>query len=138
MLFVAVALFPVSSGVTRVGGLVLFFIVWFGLIFLAWCRRALSLWWHDCTAKALGETHDGLTGHQLNTASLNKLDHSKILPVDLAVTRSGVHIMAYLGGDTWIEADPGVGRVITVLVPTIDNLWCDTSMTIVRWNVLSQ
>lgn len=101
-------------------------------------RRALSLWWNDCSASVLGEARDGLTAHLLDTPSVNKLDHSKILPGDLAVTTSGVHIMAYLGGNTWIEADPGVGRVISVPVPTKDNPWFDTSMKIVRWSVLSQ
>ena len=223
VLFVAVALYPASYRFTRAGGLLLFFVVWFGLIFLCWhrravryslfgvtffsagflalparslpaadslrsdyvaglrrydgvtyywggespkgidcsglirrglidsmflrgfrtfdpglVRRALSLWWHDCTASALGEPHDGLTVHLLDTPSVNKLDHSKILPGDLAVTSSGVHIMAYLGNNTWIEADPGVGRVITVPVPAKDNSWFDTSMKIVRWSVLSK
>ena len=101
-------------------------------------RRALSLWWHDCTASVLGEARDGLTVHLLDTPSVNKLDQSKVLPGDLAVTSSGVHIMAYLGNNTWIEADPGVGRVISVPVPVKDNSWFDTSMKIVRWSILSQ
>ncbi|MEQ1860347.1 MAG: hypothetical protein ABMA13_10455 [Chthoniobacteraceae bacterium] len=98
-------------------------------------RRALSLWWHDTTASALGQQHAGLTVHLLDTPSVNQLDHSKVLPGDLAVTRSGVHIMAYLGDNRWIEADPGVGRVITVPAPTNDNEWFRTPMNIVRWTV---
>lgn len=100
-------------------------------------RRALSLWWHDCTAAVLGEAQDGLTVHLLDTPSINELDHARILPGDLAVTSSGVHVMAYLGNDTWIEADPGVGRVISVPVPAKDNSWFGSSMKIVRWSVLS-
>ena len=101
-------------------------------------RRALSLWWNDCTASVLGEARDGVTVHVLDTPSVNKLDHSKILPGDLAVTSSGVHIMAYLGGNVWIEADPGVGRVISVPAPVPDNPWFDTSMKIVRWSILAK
>src|SRR5204863_6746506 len=41
VLFVAVWLFPVSNGITRATDLVLFFIVWFGLIGMCWRRRAL-------------------------------------------------------------------------------------------------
>jgi len=101
-------------------------------------RRAFSLWWHDTTASALGQRHDGLTVHLLDTPSINQLDHSKVLPGDLAVTRSGVHIMAYLGDRQWIEADPGAGRVITVAVPASDNSWFSTPMNVVRWSVFSQ
>ncbi len=100
-------------------------------------RRSLSLWWHDCTANVLGEAHDGFTVHLLDTPTVNKLDHSKILPGDLAVTSGGSHIMAYIGNNTWIEADPGVGRVITVQVPSNDNPWFHTPMKIVRWSILS-
>jgi hypothetical protein len=100
-------------------------------------RQAFSLWWNDCTARVLGEARDGRTLHLLDTPSLNQLDHASVLPGDLAVTRSGVHVMAYLGRDTWIEADPGVGRVISVPVPAKDNTWFDAPMKIVRWSHLS-
>ena len=100
-------------------------------------RRALWLWWHDCTARDLGGARDGFTIRLLETPGINQLDHSRILPGDLAVTENGVHVMAYLGSDTWIEADPVVGRVISVPVPASDNLWFNTPMRIVRWGVLS-
>jgi len=99
-------------------------------------RRALWLWWHDCSARDLGDGH-GLTTPLLSTPSINALDHTKILPGDLAVTQDGVHVMAYLGEKTWIEADPGVGRVITVTVPVQGNEWFRAPMKIVRWTVLS-
>jgi len=98
---------------------------------------ALSLWWHDTTARVLGQQNDELTVRLLDTPSVNQLDHSGILPGDLAVTRNGVHVMAYLGDSRWIEADPGVGRVITVHVPAEDNEWFRVPMSIVRWSVLS-
>src|SRR5687768_17150828 len=43
MILVAVWLFPVSNRMTRVAGLGLFFVVWFGLIGLCWRPRALRL-----------------------------------------------------------------------------------------------
>jgi hypothetical protein len=99
-------------------------------------RRAIGLWWHDCTASALGDQHRNLTVRVLDTPSVNVLDHSKILPGDLAVTRSGIHVMAYLGNNRWIEADPGAGSVITVTAPSADNSWFQTPMNIVRWSIL--
>jgi hypothetical protein len=218
---VALALLPVSYGITRLASLVLVFAVWFGLIALVWrhsairlallgmtvltagflalpsrsipasdvlradyvaalrhydgvsyywggesslgidcsglirrglidallrrgvrtfdaglVRRAISLWWHDCSASALGSQHRGLTVQLFDTPSLNVLDHSKVLPGDLAVTTGGVHIMAYLGDRRWIEADPGPGRVIMVTAPSTDNPWFASSMHIVRWSIL--
>ncbi len=99
-------------------------------------RQAIGLWWHDCTANALGEQHRRLTVHVLDTPSINALDHSKVLPGDLAVTTGGIHVMAYLGSNRWIEADPGAGRVITVSAPSHDNSWFHSPMNIVRWSIL--
>lgn len=99
-------------------------------------RDAADLWWHDCTASALGAGERDQTVPVLDTPSVNALDTSNILPGDLAVTSNGIHIMAYLGENRWIEADPGAGRVITVRVPSRDNGWFDTPMRIVRWKKL--
>ncbi len=98
-------------------------------------RQALALWWRDCTADDLGRGGRGLTVPVLETSSLNQLDHSRVLPGDLAVTRSGIHILAYLGDRQWIEADPSKGRVIMLAAPA-DNLWFDGPMNIVRWRIL--
>jgi len=100
-------------------------------------RRSLWLWWHDCSASDLGEGH-GLTTPLFSAASINAVDHTKILPGDLAVTAGGVHVMAYLGDRTWIEADPNVGRVITATVPVQGNDWFQVPVKIVRWDVLSR
>jgi hypothetical protein len=101
-------------------------------------RRSISLWWNDCTANALGEGYDELTTHVLDTTSLNELDHTKVLPGDLAVTSNGIHIMAYLGEQEWIEADPDVGRVIVARVPVAENYWFETRMRVMRWSVLAR
>lgn len=97
-------------------------------------RYAIWVWWHDCTAQDFGEGH-GLTTRLSTTPSLNALDNSKILPGDLAVTRSGVHIMAFLGDNVWIEADPDIGHVVCVSVPSERNPWFHEPMVIVRWKI---
>jgi len=99
-------------------------------------RYALWLWWHDCTASDLGEERSRLTIHVADTPSLNELDHSRILPGDLAVTAGGSHVMAYLGDKIWIEADPGIGRVVTASAPSETNIWFGEPMRIVRWKIL--
>jgi hypothetical protein len=99
-------------------------------------RENFSLWWHDSSAKAMGEGYRGLTLPVLETRSLNELDYTRIEPGDIAVTSSGLHVMAYLGNREWIEADPKEGRVIRVQVPAKDNVWFDMSMRIMRWRIL--
>lgn len=97
-------------------------------------RQAFRVWWNDCTAREFGSGR-GYTNLLCSTPSINELDHTKILPGDLAVTSDGVHIMAYLGDNTWIEADPGLEQVVTVSVPSTDNVWFKLPMNIVRWKI---
>jgi len=84
-------------------------------------RYSLSLWWHDSTAKALGNEYRHQTRRMFSVGSINELDQNRVLPGDIAVTVSGVHVLAYLGSEQWIEADPSVGKVITVPVPAAQN-----------------
>ena len=101
-------------------------------------RYSLWLWWHDCTAKALGEQYCGLTLHLFDAASLNSLDSSRLLPGDIAVASDGVHTMAYVGDNRWIEADPEKERVVSVIVPSSDNVWFQSPMNILRWTILQR
>lgn len=95
-------------------------------------RKALSMIWHDRTAMSLGEGADGLT-HRLREAdSINSLDHTGIAPGTLAVTRNGVHILAYVGGGKWIQASPGEGRVLTQKIPSADP-WYHTPVMLIQW-----
>lgn len=100
-------------------------------------RHALFLWWNDCTAKVLGEARDGRTVGLFEAPSINAIDHSKVVPGDMAVTQDGLHILAYLGSQQWIEADPIVGRVITVSVPDPSNPWFKAPVRVVRWQILA-
>jgi hypothetical protein len=67
---------------------------------------------------------------------INLLDHATFQPGDLAVTDSGIHVLAYLGDQTWIEADPGVEKVILAKSPSQDNAWLSSPVKIVRWKLL--
>ena len=99
-------------------------------------RHAIWVWWNDRSAADFGSGKD-MTTRQFTVKSINDLDSSRLLPGDLAVTANGAHIMAYLGSNTWIEADPGLHKVISETAPANDNGWFQTRMNIVRWNILS-
>ena len=60
----------------------------------------------DTTASELGKGHDRGTIHVMTCSSLNHLDSTSLLPGDMAVTTSRIHVMAYLGRNKWIGAAP--------------------------------
>ena len=98
-------------------------------------RDALSLWFHDSSARAFRDGYRGWTVELFRAASVESADHSRLRPGDLAVTADGIHIMAYLGNRTWIEADPGANKVIELALPT-DNSWFKVPVVFVRWKWL--
>lgn len=103
-------------------------------------RSALAMWWHDCSARSLGEEYRGWTQRLFTAPKLNDLDYTRLQPGDIAVTTGGQHCMAYLGRKTWIEADPSalVGdKVIEVTIPS-KNAWFSTPMQILRWREMEK
>jgi hypothetical protein len=99
-------------------------------------RLGLSVWWHDCTARDLGQGYRGMTIPILTAPSVNAIDQSAIQAGDLAVTASGVHVLAFIGNSTWIEADPTAHRVLIVRVPEPANGWFGVPVRVVRWRTL--
>jgi hypothetical protein len=100
-------------------------------------RGAIDLWWNDTTASEIGKGYDGRTVPVTSCSSLNSLDHSLIQPGDLAVTTSGTHVMAYLGHNQWVGADPGEMKVTVFSIPETKNGWFSCPMNIVRWSKLA-
>ena len=99
-------------------------------------RRGLYYWWHDSTAKQIGQSYLGMTSFIGEFPSIDGLDHSSIQPGDIAVTSSGIHVLAYAGGLRWVEADPIPNRVITVDAPSRSNPWFNQPVRIMRWSCL--
>ncbi|MBE2179204.1 MAG: C40 family peptidase [Chthoniobacterales bacterium] len=97
-------------------------------------RSALDLWWNDTTAEEIGRGYDGRTFQVTSCSSLNDIDPSLLLPGDMAVTTSGIHVMAYLGSNKWIGADPGEMKVTIFTTPETKNGWFTSPMNIMRWN----
>ncbi|MFN2455232.1 MAG: NlpC/P60 family protein [Pyrinomonadaceae bacterium] len=97
-------------------------------------RAGGALWWHDCPAKGLLNQDCRQTREILSASSINNLEHSAILPGDIAVTSDGLHTLAYIGDKMWIEADPNLGGVVKVKVPAVDNYYFNTPVHLMRWN----
>jgi hypothetical protein len=102
----------------------------------ALARRALELWWFDASARALGEGYRGWTEPVLESERLLDVDATRLQPGDLAVTRDGLHVLAYLGDEAWIQADPAQMRThIDRLAPELGG-WFLRPVRIVRWSML--
>jgi hypothetical protein len=96
-------------------------------------RRGLVLWWHDCSARAMRDEYREQTRLVFKADSINQLNHSKVLPGDIAVTSSGVHVLAYLGDRKWIQANPSAGEVITVESPNTETSYYNIDVHVMRW-----
>ncbi|MBN2704631.1 MAG: C40 family peptidase [Pontiellaceae bacterium] len=97
-------------------------------------RSAIGLWWNDASAQALLNGYLDLTVPLAVAPSINEIE-SALLPGDLAVTTDGVHVLAYLGNQQWIEADPADLQVLIVHTPS-DNIWFNKPVKLVRWNAM--
>jgi cell wall-associated NlpC family hydrolase len=67
---------------------------------------------------------------------INHLPAAVLKPGDVAVTHDGTHALAYLGEDTWIEANRAAGRVILVRVPENDIAHYRRPVFLYRWREL--
>jgi hypothetical protein len=99
-------------------------------------RQGLAMWWFDLSALALRDGERGWTTRLFRSESINKIDLTKLLPGDLAATIDGQHILAYVGQNKWIEADPGYHKVMVVKVPYSDNFWFNVPVHTLRWQQL--
>ncbi|MFN7139957.1 MAG: NlpC/P60 family protein [Limisphaerales bacterium] len=103
-------------------------------------RKAAAVWWYDSSARALAAEYRGETIRLFEAERITELDPMNLLPGDLAVTSDGVHALAYLGGNQWIEADPSERKVITISALQDDNLvngWLKVPVTILRWRLIA-
>lgn len=99
-------------------------------------RLAAEQWYYDTSAKALGEGYRSFTKNLAIEGTVQSIDNSALQAGDLAVTKSGIHTMVYLGEGKWIQADPGIGAVATLHGRKDQNTWFDAPITMHRWSIL--
>jgi len=99
-------------------------------------RFSASCWWNDCSAQALGEEYRGATTRLFSAEAVNSVPAIQMQPGDMAVTDDGIHVLAYLGAQEWVEADPIARKVIIEAVPST-NPWFARPVTVVRWSILN-
>lgn len=99
-------------------------------------RDAFAIYWRDCSASDLGLGYGGRTRLVEEAKTIDSIDPATLQPGDIATTMSGAHILAYLGGNVWINADPKAWRVEQVHVPAPTNGWFTQHARVMRWRAL--
>ncbi len=97
-------------------------------------KHGISQWWHDRTAKMMKKEYRGETKRITSAKSINEVDYNLIQPGDMAVTKNGIHVLAFLGDKKWIQAHPSEGEVVINHVPSADP-WLNTPVEIMRWTI---
>ena len=101
----------------------------------AW-RTWAEMWWWDASAKAMSEGYRGLTMETGVAGVLKDLDEERVSPGDLAVTLGGAHVIIYLGDGSWVQADPGPGKVVVSGAKHGESPWFELPVSLHRWTML--
>jgi hypothetical protein len=98
-------------------------------------RLAVATWWRDESARAMGEGDRTIVMREAD--SIASLARDACQPGDLAVTRDGVHVLAFLGDAQWAQANPMVDRVV-IEDQSAPDPWLSRPVTLVRWRALNE
>lgn len=101
-------------------------------------KYALENWWFDASAAALGAGYRNYLIPLGKAGTVAESGRNDLTPGDLAITADGVHVMVFLGGDRWISADPGRGKVVIERAATSKNPWFEAKTRFYRWNLLTR
>lgn len=99
-------------------------------------RAALEQWWFDASAKALSEGYREYTTPVGVKGSVAEMNYEGLTEGDMAVTFNGVHVLVYLEGNQWIQAEPGIKKVITLDGKKDENTWFGIETNVYRWKIL--
>lgn len=124
------------SGLVRRGLIDTYIRLGFSRLSPQYVRKGIYLWFYDFSAEAMKDGYKGLTTVVLTDVKLNELDYNKIQDGDIMVTADGIHTMAYIGNQEWIQADPAKYKVIIEKAPSDENGWYKVPSVIVRWRDL--
>jgi cell wall-associated NlpC family hydrolase len=101
-------------------------------------RLFLKHWWNDASAKALAEGYLGYAVPTGEKGTIATMGYDPLQPGDLAVTEDRRHVLIFLGGEDWIQADPGPNKVTIANGRTGESGWFTAPVTLHRWSVLAE
>lgn len=100
-------------------------------------RYALESWWFDASAAALAAGYRNYVTPLRKAGTIAEVSGDSLAPGDLAITADGVHVMVFLGGELWISADPGRGKVVIERAAASKNPWFEVKARFYRWTLLT-
>lgn len=101
-------------------------------------KHALENWWFDASASALASGYRNYLTPLRKAGTVAEVSGDSLAPGDLAITADGAHIMVFLGGDRWISADPGRGKVLIERAAASKNPWFEAKARFYRWTLLTR
>ena len=101
-------------------------------------KYALENWWFDASAAALAAGYRNYLIPLAKAGTVAEVSRNDLTPGDLAITADGVHVMVFLGGDRWISAAPGRGKVVIERAATSKNPWFEVKARFYRWTLLTR
>lgn len=112
-----------------------YFIVGFKYARIEFLWEWFVFWRYDMSAKAMSQEnkYSFVVGRG---ESINSFDHANLQPWDFAVTANGVHVLAYLWNNQWIQASPNASKVIINSIPDENDPWLEQNVVFKRWKVL--
>jgi cell wall-associated NlpC family hydrolase len=98
-----------------------------------------KFWWRDLSGSDMVK---GRYGYLRTIGQVRKIagsDEFDLLPGDVAVIGSGAHVLIYVGGNRWVEANPDDGKVVINAAFT-DSVrpYFNTRATFMRWRILEE
>lgn len=100
-------------------------------------KHALKSWWFDASAEALANGYQNYISPLDLQGTVADAPDNRLSPGNLAITKDGKHIMVYIGKDSWISADPLLGKVVVENPSVSSNPWYKVDVAFYEWNVLS-
>ena len=101
-------------------------------------RLFLKHWWNDASAKALAEGYLDFAVPSGEQGTIATMSYEKLQPGDLAVTQDRRHVLIFLGGENWIQADPAAEKVTIANGHTGKSGWFAAPVTLHRWSLLAE
>ena len=101
-------------------------------------KKGFEVWLWDASAKELLSGYNGRTTDLGIEGTINSLSEKHLQLGDMAITKDGVHCLAYLGAGEWASADPALNKVVITKAPDRDFSWFSSTVRIVRWQALKE